>query len=235
MRQEAANLCPSVTAAPVELPTVAVVSPDGTEPPSLTPFLPRVVSRDLLSVLPTDDVVILYGGRYADDIGRLHRTLGRYMPAVLVAARTFDETDVIGAFDNGATSYLIMSETPQYCLVDAAMRTAYGESCLSPCAATVLLRHLNLRGLQPLPVAVPSGDLTGRERQVMELLVVGHSIAEIARHLCVAEKTVRNNLTNTYAKLQVRRQSEAILLWLGYQRTPIRQEQPLEGDERRLA
>lgn len=237
MIQDPANPCLAHPVAPVSMSTVAVVSCDGAEPPSLTPFLPRAVCRDLWSVLPSDDVVILYGQRSARDIERLHRLLGRNMPGVLVAARTFDETDVIGAFDNGATSYLIMSETPEYCVVSAAMRTADGESCLSPCVATVLLKHLNRRDLKPVPVAVPSGELTGRERQMMELLVVGHSTAEIARHLGVAEKTVRNNLSNIYAKLQVRRQSEAILLWLGHQRTPTAQyrQAPPQRHDRPLA
>jgi DNA-binding NarL/FixJ family response regulator len=237
MIQEAANLCLATPAAAMLLPTVVVVSQDGTEPAGLTPFLPRAVCRDLLSVRPSDDVVILYSERSADDIGRLHRMLGRNMPGILVAARTFDETDVIGAFDNGATSYLIMSETPEYCLVEAVVHTAGGENCLSPCVATVLLKHLNRPGVKPAPVAVPSGDLTGRERQVMELLVVGHTIAEIARHLRVTQKTVRNNLGNIYTKLQVRRQSEAILLWLGHQRTPGAKHErlPPQSHDRRLA
>jgi len=218
VQEVVANLCLDAAAKPVVLPTVAVVSPDGAEPPSLTPYQPRAVVGDLSLVLPSDDVVILYTARPAGDVACLRRLLGRNMPAVLVAARRFDESDVIGAFDNGATSYLLTSQIPEYCLVHATVRTADGESCLSPCVATVLLEHLIRPGLRPAPAGTSTDDLTGRERQIMELLVVGHSIAEIARHLRVTEKTVRNNLSNIYAKLQVRGQSEAILLWLGHQR-----------------
>jgi DNA-binding NarL/FixJ family response regulator len=71
------------------------------------------------------------------------------------------------------------------------------------------------------PSEPPQTDsLTTRERQIMELLVIGHTITEIAGHLTLTGKTVRNNLSNIYAKLQVRRQSEAILLWLRYQPQP---------------
>jgi len=236
MVQEGPNSYPN-TPMPVALPAVVVVSSDGTGPPSLTPFRARTVGYDLSSVRPSDDVVILFSGRSADDIGRLHRMLGRDMPQVLVAARTFDEVDVIGAFDNGATSYLIMSQVPEYCLVEASMRTADGESCLSPCVATVLLRHLSRPGLSPAPEPEQFGELTGRERQVMELLVVGHTITEIARHLRVTGKTVRNTLSHIYAKLQVRRQSEAILLWLGHQRTPTAEPERVRppGTDRRFA
>lgn len=59
-------------------------------------------------------------------------------------------------------------------------------------------------------------NLTSRERQIMDFLATGHTIPEIANQFGVARKTVRNNLGNIYVKLQVPRQSEAILLWLGH-------------------
>ena len=242
MQQSGMELMPSPP------PTVVVVSPDGTKPPSLSPYHPRLITDDLSEVCPTDDVVVLYSEQSAPNIGRLHRMLGRGMPAVMVTARGFDEQDVIGAFDYGATSYLLVDEVARYCLVDAANRTAAGESCLSPRVATVLLRHLNRSNLTmafdqseadaaellevaPAEQAGP-GNLTARERQIMELLVIGHTIAEIAAHLGLVKKTVRNNLSNIYAKLQVGRQSEAILLWLGHDR---RQPRPASASVDRRA
>lgn len=38
---------------------------------------------------------------------------------MLAAAPDFDPQDVITAFDYGATSYLVLTQTPEYCLVDA--------------------------------------------------------------------------------------------------------------------
>jgi DNA-binding NarL/FixJ family response regulator len=196
--------------------SITLVSPDGITTPSLSPFRPRM-ARELTAVRDTDDVVVLYDRRPAQQVGRLRRLLGRSMPAVLVTASTYDEQDVVAAFEHGATSYLLVSEFPEYCMVEATQRTARGESCLSPRCATLLLRHLH----QPTPVDIDesaeTGILTPRERQVMELLVVGHTIGEIAAYFDLTAKTVRNNLSRIYAKLQVRRQSEAILLWLGHQ------------------
>lgn len=193
--------------------SVALVSHDGARPPSLTPLRPRVTGN-LFAVRPTDDIVICYSENPAEDVIGLHRLLGREMPAVLVAARGFDEQDVITAFDYGATSYLVLTQTPEFCLVEAAIITARGESCLSPNAATALLRHVHRATYSPPSEPVLTGELTPRERQIMELLVIGHTITEIAGHLELTGKTVRNNLSRIYAKLQVRRQSEAILLWL---------------------
>jgi DNA-binding NarL/FixJ family response regulator len=229
-----AGMDPGLSAAP----SVVVVSADGSTPPSLSPFVPRLVTSDLAAVCPADDVVVLYGEKSAVDIGRLRRLLGRAMPPVLVAARQFDEQDMIAAFDQGATSYLLTDDIQaRYCFTDATRRTAAGESFLSPGVATVLLRHLNRLNLttsfrrdevEPAPPAAePAESLTARERQIMEMLVIGHTISEIAAHLGLVKKTVRNNLCNIYAKLQVGRQSEAILLWLGHERRQPRPEPAL--------
>jgi len=200
--------------------TISLVSHDGRQPPSLSPFRPRVTGN-LSSVRPTDDVVICYSDTPAADVIGLYRHLGKDMPAVLVAARGFDAQDVITAFDYGATSYLVLTQTPEFCLISAAVTTATGESCISPVAATALLRHVH-RATFAVPNDPVQGDsLTPRERQIMELLVTGHTITEIAGHLTLTGKTVRNNLSSIYAKLQVRRQSEAILLWLRHQPEPV--------------
>jgi DNA-binding NarL/FixJ family response regulator len=196
--------------------SVALISRDGGEPPSLTPLRPRVTG-DLSSVRPTDDVVICYSDNPAADVRELWQVLGHDMPSVLVAARRFDAQDVITCFDYGATSYLVLTQTPEFCLVGASITTARGESCLSPVAATTLLRHVHRATFAAPPEPTTTSNLTPRERQIMELLVTGHTITEIAGHLTLTGKTVRNNLSSIYAKLQVRRQSEAILLWLQQQ------------------
>jgi DNA-binding NarL/FixJ family response regulator len=225
MSQVTTPVRPCTDELPVRLPTVALMSRDGSVPPSLTPFAPRLITDDPRAVAPTDDVVILYTRRAAPDVARLHRLLGRRTPAVLVLNPVLDPRDVIECFDNGATSYLVICEVPEYCLVDATVRTAEGQSALSPSAVAILMDHLRERLVIPAPeVEAPPPDtaeeLTPRECQVMELLVAGHTISEIAGHLRLTSKTVRNNLSNIYAKLRVRRQSEAILLWLGHQHKP---------------
>ena len=56
------------------------------------------------------------------------------------------------------------------------------------------------------------GALTGRERRALGLLCEGHSNAQIAWQLGIAEKTVRNHVSNLYRKLGVRSRAEAIVL-----------------------
>jgi len=206
--------------------SIALVSRDGELPPSLTPLNPRVTGN-LTAVRPTDDVVVCYSDTPADDVRELWQVLGHDMPAVLVAARRFDAQDVITCFDYGATSYLVLTQTPEFCLVGASITTARGESCLSPVAATTLLRHVHRATFAAPAEPTTTSQLTPRERQIMELLVTGHTITEIAGHLTLTGKTVRNNLSSIYAKLQVRRQSEAILLWLQQEPLPTPMPQPV--------
>ncbi|HZJ08086.1 MAG TPA: LuxR C-terminal-related transcriptional regulator, partial [Trueperaceae bacterium] len=54
-------------------------------------------------------------------------------------------------------------------------------------------------------------DLTARERQVLELVAAGLDDEEIAVRIGIAQKTVRNHLTNTYAKTGVHSRSEAVV------------------------
>ncbi len=50
-----------------------------------------------------------------------------------------------------------------------------------------------------------------RERGILEHLARGHSNIEIARHLSLSPKTVRNNLSTVFAKLQVRDRAHAVI------------------------
>ena len=61
------------------------------------------------------------------------------------------------------------------------------------------------------------GILTGREREVFDLLVLNKSTKEIANHLDISEKTVRNHISNAMQKLGVKGRAQAVveLLKLG--------------------
>lgn len=75
-------------------------------------------------------------------------------------------------------------------------------------------------------------SLSGREREVMDLLASGASVRDIAKNLFLAEKTVRNYLARIYMKMEVHSQSEAILRWLGHLPPPSAGEGPPRQWER---
>lgn len=59
------------------------------------------------------------------------------------------------------------------------------------------------------PVAF--ADLTSREREVLEQIARGRDNAQIAAHLDLAEKTVRNYVTAIFDKIEVENRSQAIV------------------------
>lgn len=60
------------------------------------------------------------------------------------------------------------------------------------------------------PQITTSEELTGRQRQVLELLVLGDSNREIAEKMFVCEDTVKYHLKHIYEKLGARRRTQAV-------------------------
>lgn len=57
---------------------------------------------------------------------------------------------------------------------------------------------------------IQAQTLSRRERQMIELISLGHSNKEIARRLFVSENTVKYHLKNAFRKLQVRARAQAV-------------------------
>jgi DNA-binding CsgD family transcriptional regulator len=55
--------------------------------------------------------------------------------------------------------------------------------------------------------------LSAREAQIMALIAAGHSNGQIAAHLVLTEKTVKNHVNRIYAKLGAGSRSDAISRW----------------------
>jgi DNA-binding CsgD family transcriptional regulator len=67
----------------------------------------------------------------------------------------------------------------------------------------------------------PDLGLSARELEVMSLIAGGHTNGEIAAHLFLAEKTVKNHVRRIYSKLGVESRPTAIAHWLAT-RAPAR-------------
>jgi DNA-binding NarL/FixJ family response regulator len=53
--------------------------------------------------------------------------------------------------------------------------------------------------------------LTSREREILDLIAAGLNNTEITRELVLSPKTVRNHISNVFAKLQVADRAQAIV------------------------
>src|SRR4030042_1523469 len=133
--------------------------------------------------------------------------------AQVLASHGFDVCGTAATGEEGVA--LARKEKPDVALVDLGLPKMSGEEVLSgeaapisPRAAKVLLSEL--RGDPPDQRGGPA--LSKRELEVLELLVHGHTYADVASALGIAEGTVQTYVKRIYEKLDVSTKAEAALL-----------------------
>jgi DNA-binding NarL/FixJ family response regulator len=60
------------------------------------------------------------------------------------------------------------------------------------------------------------GDLTPREREVVEAVIAGQTDREIGASLYISHRTVHNHLQNIFDKLGVRTRTQVAVLYLAH-------------------
>ncbi len=84
-----------------------------------------------------------------------------------------------------------------------------GQAIFGPGIAS---RVLDFFAVPPVtPAAEPFPQLTQREREILALLADGRRTSVIAEQLFLSPKTVSNNLTSIFAKLEVADRAAAIV------------------------
>jgi DNA-binding NarL/FixJ family response regulator len=128
--------------------------------------------------------------------------------AVLVLTMYDDDATVLTAMRAGARGYLLKG-AEQDDIADAIRAVVRGQAIFGPGIAS---RLLDLFASSAAPVAEdPFPELTHREREILELLAEGRRTAEIAGTLHLSPKTVSNNLTTIFAKLEVADRTAAVI------------------------
>jgi DNA-binding NarL/FixJ family response regulator len=143
------------------------------------------------------------------------RQIAAAYPVVKVVMLTVSENedDVTAALRAGARAYVLKGVAARE-LVGILRAVAAGDVYVTPTLAASLLYELTGAGKTAQP-ADPLGELTERERQILERVAAGDSNKEIATHLQISEKTVKHHMTNILQKLQVRNRVEAALMARG--------------------
>lgn len=113
------------------------------------------------------------------------------------------EDDLFEAIRAGARGYLVKNVAPER-LCAAVHALAAGGSVISPPLAARLLVEFVRLSPGFLGTADTIDRLSGRERQVLELVVTGASNREIAQQLEISENTVKVHLCNMLDKLRLR-------------------------------
>jgi len=129
-------------------------------------------------------------------------------PAVAVLVLTMLDGDdaVFAAMRAGARGYLLKGAGRDE-ITAAIAAVARGEVVF---AAGIATRVLAFFSGSPATGAQPFAELTDREREILDLVARGLTNQAIARRLVLSEKTVRNHVSNVFAKLQVTGRAEAV-------------------------
>ncbi len=115
-----------------------------------------------------------------------------------------DDEALVQAVMAGASGYLL-KQIRGTDIVDAVRRVAAGESLLDPAVAERVLERLRRPPAEDERLA----RLTGQERKILDLIADGLTNRQIADELHLAEKTVKNYVSNLLAKLGMERRTQA--------------------------
>jgi DNA-binding NarL/FixJ family response regulator len=141
----------------------------------------------------------------------LGKELRRQLPAtrMVFCSITDDQDTAVRALRAGAVGYV--RKDLDYGPLSRALRGAlHGEAAISRQLGTRLIDEL-YRQAEPHPRLRPAGGaLTGREWEVLDLLIDGAGTAEIAQRLGLALETVRSHVKHVLRKLGVGTRGEAI-------------------------
>lgn len=162
----------------------------------------EILRRRLLGALRRDGIgggpearaiVTTWGDGLRSTIERVGELRGRYpgAPVVLVAA-DFDLRDLPLLLEAGVAGIVLEREL---------------EATVASAVKAVACGQVVFPAARPDAPATPL--LSTREKQVLGLVVLGCTNAEIAATLHVAETTVKSHLTSVFRKLGVRSRSEA--------------------------
>ncbi len=145
------------------------------------------------------------------------RRIRNSVPTTRVIVLTNHDQDelVFSSIRAGASGYLLKEVTAAQ-LANSIRTVADGFSLIYPSIAARVLDEFGR--LRTTPVAAPGQeedegyhDLTGREREVLQLIAQGRSNKEIGGELKISERTVKTHVSNIFGKLELTDRTQVAL------------------------
>ena len=126
---------------------------------------------------------------------------------IIVLTAALDEETLAACIQSGAVACVVKHQSPVD--LSRAIRAAHaGEVLFSPEMLVRLLRRSPDPGPAPSP---PLAGLRAREREVLQALAEGLSVAEVAERLVLSPHTVRSHLKTAMRKLGAHSTMEAVM------------------------
>lgn len=121
-----------------------------------------------------------------------------------------DKIDLATAIHHGVRACLPVRLLPAQIVAAVELSIGAGLMCLPRQSSKSSLVNASAQHEEEF-----MAELSNREREIVALLVKGHSNAEMASELFLSESTVKTHLRNTFKKLQVHNRAEAIAILYG--------------------
>lgn len=155
------------------------------------------------------DVNMPGGGIYA--VTKIRELAPATVVVILTVSRNVD--DLFDALQAGASGY-VLKDARLSTLPGLLQRALAGEALLTGSLAARVVEEFRERGRRRriLAANAPTGELTRREWQVLELLARHLTTAEIAQRLFLEPATVRSHVASILRKLQVPTRQAAVRL-----------------------
>ncbi|WP_113701554.1 response regulator transcription factor [Nonomuraea lactucae] len=127
--------------------------------------------------------------------------------ACLMLTSFADDDALFDAVMAGASGY-VLKQIHGSDLVGAVRTVASGQSLLDPQTTAAMLQRLRDQASRQDPLAT----LSEQERHILDLIGEGLTNRQIGERLFLAEKTVKNYVSNLLAKLNMQRRTQAAAL-----------------------
>ena len=127
--------------------------------------------------------------------------------ACLMLTSFADDDALFDAVMAGAAGY-VLKQIHGTDLVGAVRTVASGQSLLDPRSTARMLERLRQQANKKDPLAA----LSDQERRILELIGEGLTNRQIGERMYLAEKTVKNYMSNLLAKLDMQRRTQAAAL-----------------------
>ena len=124
--------------------------------------------------------------------------------AALILTSYDDDEALFSAIMAGASGY-VLKQIRGGDLVDAVRRVAAGQSLLDPAVTAQVLDRLRHGPVKDAELA----GLTEKELKILELIGQGMTNRQIGERIYLAEKTVKNYVSNILSKLDLERRTQA--------------------------